>query len=333
MYPVAHHVSLSILDRANARAGSDESEVLWDVVSRAQRAERLGYKRMWVAEHHGVPGIVGSSPTLLIGAIAAATTDIRVGSGGIMLPAHQPLTVAEQIATLEALYPGRIDIGLGRSVGFTQGIRDALRQRKDSGSDFPEDLKQLQSYLSGDADITMQPPNSAATPLYVLAHGASLKFAAQAGLGVVVGGPSLLNAAEGDRHEGIRHYREHFQPSHWFAEPTVIASANVAVADTVERARELLLPEAWTLAMSRTTGSFDPLVPASELDIETLNDRERDRVEANLTNAIYGTPAEVESSILKLLAYVGATELLVSNGMHDLEGQARSDELLAGLFG
>ncbi|QUY60996.1 MsnO8 family LLM class oxidoreductase [Gulosibacter molinativorax] len=324
---------MSVLDRANARAGADESEVMWDVIARAQRLESLGYSRIWVAEHHGVPGIVGSEPALLMGAICASTSDIRVGSAGFMLPAHSPLSVAERISTLEALYPGRIDVGLGRSVGFTQSVREALRQRKDAGSSFPEDLAEVQGYLAGRAEITMQPPNNAATPLYVLAHGASLDFAAAAGLGVVVGGPSLLHSQPGDKHAGLERYRRTFAPSRWFAEPSVVVSVPIAIADSTERARELLLPEAWTLAVSRTTGSFDPLQPAANLDESLLGDRERERVEANFASAIYGTPDKVRERILTLLGYTGSTEVLASGGMHDLEGQQRSDELLAGLFG
>lgn len=333
MPPSPASVTVSVLDRANAREGSDESEILWDVIARAKRLETLGYERIWVAEHHGVPGIVGSVPSLLIGAICSATDDIRVGSAGIMLPAHTPLSVAEQVATLEALYPGRIDIGMGRSVGFTQGVREALRQRQDAGSDFPEDLAEVQGYLAGKAEITMQPPNSAATPLYVLAHGASLAYAAAAGLGVVVGGPSLRHPEPGRKHEGLERYRKSFKPSQWFAEPSVIVSVPVALADSTAAARQLLLPEAYTLALSRTTGSFDPLQQVEHLDLSAISDRERERVEANLASAIYGTPDEVRARVLALLSYTGSTEILAGGGMHDQAGQARSDELLAGLFG
>lgn len=329
----ASAITVSVLDRANARQGTDESEVLWDVITRAQRLESLGYSRIWVAEHHGVPGIIGSVPALLMGAICAATDEIRVGSAGIMLPAHSPLSVAEQVSTLEALYPGRVDVGLGRSVGFTQGVREALRQHKDAGSDFPEDLAEVQGYLASKAEVRLQPPNAAATPLYVLAHGASLEFAAAAGLGVVVGGPSLLHAEPGARHPGLEKYRSAFKPSRWFSEPSIIVSMPVAVAETTVAARELLLPEAWALAMSRTTGSFDPLQPVAELDLEAVSPRELDRVEANFASAIYGTPAEVRERVVALLHYTGSNELLASGGMFDQGGQARSDELLAGLFG
>lgn len=325
-------LALSVLDRANTRVGASSSDVLRGVVDRAKHLEALGYRRVWAAEHHGVPGIAGSTPTLLMTAIAAATTRIRVGSGGIMLPAHQPLVVGEQIATLEALFPGRIDVGLGRSVGFTPAVREALRQSDDAASCFPDDLAELQLYLTGEASITMQPPNAAATPLYVLAHGASLDFAARAGLGVVVGGPSLVQLGPGDVHEGLARYRREFVPSAWFSDPAVIVSASVAIAETVEAARQLLLPEAWSLAHSRTSGSFDPLLPAAEIDLDRARPRERERVETNLGQALAGPLRDVAPRIRTLLDATGADELLVTGGMSDLEGRARSDEQLAELI-
>lgn len=328
-------VPLSILDRANSLEGSTEAEVLHGVIARAQRAETLGINRFWVAEHHGVPGIVGSTPTLLMTAIAAATQHIRVGSGGVMLPNHQPLVVAEQAATLESLYPGRIDLGLGRSVGFTPAVRAALRRDKDAAAEFPQDLAELLGFLNGTAAFTARPRNVAATPVFVLATGRGLSWAARAGLGVVVGGPSLFPAADqaAARHEGIGRYHRDFRPSAWFDEPYVIASANLAVAETTEEARELVLPEAWALAQSRVAGEFRPLEPVAQVqsryDDGSLTDRDRRRVSDHLATAIYGTASEVRERLERLLAFTGADEILATGGMSDVAGQLRSDELLA----
>ncbi|MFC7401596.1 MsnO8 family LLM class oxidoreductase [Citricoccus sp. GCM10030269] len=333
---------MSILDRANSLTEATEPEVLEGVIARAQRAERLGYHRFWVAEHHGVPGIAGSTPTLLMTAIAARTDRIRVGSGGVMLPNHQPLVVAEQTATLEALFPGRIDLGLGRSVGFTPAVRHALRRDKDAAKQFPEDLAELLRFLNGTGPFTARPRNHAATPLFVLATGQGLRWAAQAGLAVVVGGPTVsqrdgVSQHEGaSEHEGIARYREEFRPSQWYPEPYVIVSANLAVADTREAARDLLLPEAWALAQSRVMGEFRPLEPVdhikARLDDGGLTERARQRVTDSLATSIYGTAEEVRAEVDSLMSFTGADELLITGGMSDLEGQRRSDELMADLM-
>lgn len=142
-------IPFSVLDRSRTREGQDAPRALRDTVDFARRAEALGYHRFWVSEHHGVPGVAGSAPTVLAAAVAAATSDIRVGTGGVMLPNHQPLVVAEQFGVLESLFPGRIDMGLGRSVGFTDGIRKALGHDKRDAEDFPGQIAELLGYFSG----------------------------------------------------------------------------------------------------------------------------------------------------------------------------------------
>lgn len=327
---------VSLLDRANSLAGVTESEVLRGVITRAQRGETLGYRRFWVAEHHGVPGIAGSAPTLLMAAIAAATEHLRVGSGGVMLPNHQPLVVAEQAATLEALFPGRIDLGLGRSVGFTPAVRRALRREKDAAQQFPDDLAELLAFLDGTAEITARPQDHAVTPVFVLATGQGLKWAAEAGLAVVVGGPSLFHRQGRAEHEGLTRYRRDFRPSRWFAEPHVIVSATLAAADTPQAARDLVLPEAWALAQSRVAGEFRPLEPVAEIqalhDAGSVTERDRQRVAQTLATGIHGTPEHVRREVETLVAFTGADEVLVTGGMSDLPGQQHSDELVAGLF-
>ncbi|GAB3813246.1 LLM class flavin-dependent oxidoreductase [Tessaracoccus terricola] len=319
---------VSILDRANAREGQSDGEVLAGVVTRAQRAEALGFHRFWVAEHHGVPGIFGSAPTVLMAALAARTERIRIGTGGVMLPAHQPLVVAEQVATLEALFPGRIDVGLGRSLGFTAAVRKSLRQDADAAERFLEDVRELQGFLGGTAPITAQPQNHARTPLFVLANNKGLELAARAGLGVVLGGPAVLEAGGGE-HPGIATYRREFRPSPWAAAPHVVVAVNLAVAETTAAARELLVPESWALVESRTKGEFPPLVSAARVHAVEKSERLAEGIAA----AVHGTPGEVRQRLETILAATGADELLATGGMFDAEAQLRSDELLMAALG
>ncbi len=323
---------ISILDRANARDGFPAADALNRVLERAQRAEELGYHRFWVAEHHAVPGIAGSVPGVLMAAVAARTHSIRVGSGGIMLPNHQPLVVAEQAATLEALYPGRIDLGVGRSVGFTPAVRDALRAGNQEAERFEDQLAELLAYLSGTASITARPRNHSATPVFVLATGSGIDIAARAGLAVVLGGPAVFRTDQNGRLPALERYRSQFRPSRWFQRPFVMVSANVAVAATRQAAREQLLPEAVALARSRTTGEFSALAPVGPAEWAGLTVREKEAVERNMATSIYGTASEARTQIQHLLAASGADELLVTGGAFDVAAQAESDRILAGLF-
>lgn len=329
MVPRLPHVALpfssvSLLDRAQSRLGQPDADVLRGVVSRAQRAETLGYHRFWVAEHHGVPGIVGSAPTVLAATVIAGTTTIRVGTGGIMLPNHQPLVVAEQAATLALLSGERFDLGVGRSVGFTQAVRSALRAGAEDADRFGDDIDEMLAFLSGSAPITARPQVPGRLPVFVLATGQGLEVAARAGLAVVMGGPALTRS----RNEALERYREAFRPSPWWDRPHVSVSLNVAVADTSGAARDLLLPEARALAVSRTKGFFPPL-DADTTSVTTT--REEAFAGEALAGSIHGTPAEVRQHLVDLRARTGADELMVSGGMVDVEGQRRSDELLADL--
>lgn len=326
-------VPISILDRANSREGQPDGEVLAAVVARAHRAEALGYHRFWVAEHHGVPGILGSAPTVLMAALAARTERIRIGTGGVMLPAHQPLVVAEQVGTLEALFPGRIDVGLGRSLGFTAAVRRALHQKADAADRFLDDIQELQAFLRGTAAITAQPQNQARTPLFVLANHKGLEFAAAAGLGVVLGGPAVLNHAGRSEHPGIARYRRDFRPSPWAAESHVMVAVNVAVADTTADARELLVPESWALLESRTKGEFPPLVSAARVHAVEKNERQQLRLDDGVASAVHGTPGEVRRRLDAIRKFTGADEFLTTGGMFDAEAQLRSDELLVEALG
>lgn len=313
---------LSVLDRANSLTGDSDATALRRVVEHARDVEKLGFSRFLVAEHHAVPGLPGSQPGMLAMACAAATDRIRIGTAGIMLPDHQPLIVAEQIATLEVLHPARIDAGIGSSLGFTAPVRAALRQGDVATlkARYPDDLRELLSYLDGTGAVTAR-PQAGGTPVWLLAGFRSALLAAELGLGVILGGPNQVAAAQ--------LYRENFRPGRIDA-PSVILSATVAVAPTAEAARDLLLPEAWAQARARTTGSFDPLQPVADLPETTA--RERRRMEETLASAIHGTPGDVEKQLRELLDAAGAEELLVTGGMSDLGGRAESERLLAGML-
>ncbi|WP_146359601.1 MsnO8 family LLM class oxidoreductase [Arthrobacter yangruifuii] len=323
-------VPVSILDRAHIREGFAEIDALSAVLERAEAAEETGYRRFWVAEHHAVAGIAGSAPAVLMAALAARTNSIRIGSGGVMLPNHQPLVVAEQAATLQALYPGRIDLGLGRSLGFTPAVRTALRAGPAEAEEFEEQLAELLAYLDGSAPITARPRDRGRTPVFVLATGAGVEIAARAGLGVVLGGPALFRRNSAGQTGALERYRRAFRPSDRFPRPYVLAAVNVAVAGSETAARELLLPEAQALADSRTKGVFPALSGAGNRTSSSA--RWQDLVRATLETSVYGTPGQVHARLEELAASAGADELLVTGGAFDIEGQRESDRLLAGLF-
>ncbi|MGN9809564.1 MsnO8 family LLM class oxidoreductase [Micromonospora sp. BQ11] len=322
---------VSLLDRTRTRVGEAESAALEGTVARATQVEQLGYDRFWVSEHHGVPGIAGAAPAVLLAAVAAATTTIRIGSAGVMLPHHQPLVVAEQFATLTAFAPSRVDLGLGRSPGFTEPVRRALRQ---TDRDFVADLAEVRAYLAGTAEITAHPQPRGEVPLYVLATGSGLQIAAELGLPVIVGGPVL--GVGGDPAPGLAalaDYRRAFRPSEQQPEPWVAISLDVLVADTAAEAADLLLPEAWAMAQARTTGVFSPLEPVETVLAATPTRRQQHFMDRTAAAAVTGTPARVESRLAELIERTGAAELVASGVTFDRTALAASDAALRELLG
>ena len=325
-------IPVSILDRANARDGSTAADALTTTIQRAQWAEKFGYHRFWVAEHHAVPGIAGSAPTVLMAAIAGQTERIRIGSGGVMLPNHQPLVVAEQAATLQALFPGRIDLGIGRSVGFTPAIRAALRQGKEAAERFEQDLTELLAYLDSSAAITARPEDGGATPPFLLATGRGAEIAARVGLAVVIGGPAFTGRRSEQARSLLQAYRDNFQASAYYPEPYVIASSDVAVAASSDAARDLLVPEAWARAVARTRGDFPPLESIATTRATAVTARQQALVEETLSAAIYGTPEQVSVGLKRLLEATQADELMVTTNTFDIAALADTDRRLAQLF-
>ncbi|MGW8889292.1 MsnO8 family LLM class oxidoreductase [Streptomyces sp. NPDC055749] len=333
MSSVIAKTRFSVLDRSRTREGHDGAQALRDTVRLAGTAEALGYHRFWVSEHHSVPGVAGSAPTVLAAAVAAATSTIRVGTGGVMLPNHQPLVVAEQFGVLASLFPGRIDMGLGRSVGFTDGIRRALGRDKEDADGFAAQLGELLGWLDGSQrahpQVHAHPAEGLRIPPYVLATGEGAAIAAAAGLPLVVGDlrgrEKLVRAVE--------RYREDFRPSAWAQDPYVVVAGTVAVAGTAEEARRLLVPEAWAMAYSRTHGSFPPLAPAERIEALTMTAKERDFYESGLRGHVAGTEDEVAAELELVVKETGADEVLVTTSSYDREGLVDSLRRLARLAG
>ena len=317
-------MKLSLLDRSRTRVGEPDAEALEATIGRAVRADRLGYERFWVAEHHAVPGIASGAPAVLLAAIAARTTRIRIGSGGVMLPLHQPLVVAEQFLVLDALHPGRVDLGLGRSLGFTPPVRRALRRDHDDGDTFEHDLVELRRHLEGTAEVTVRPRTGRPVPMHLLATGRGLEVAARLGLPVVVGGP-VLDSDE--LPEALAGYRRSFRP-HEGSTPRLTVSLDVLVADDDASARELALPEAWALARSRETGEFPPLEPVAAIHDTAWSGQVRRRVEAALERAVAGSPATVRRRLEALADRTRADEILASSSTHDRGALLESDRML-----
>ncbi|WP_406193977.1 LLM class flavin-dependent oxidoreductase [Streptomyces sp. NBC_01017] len=327
MSSVIASTRFSVLDRSRTREGRPTGEALRDTVRRARELEELGYHRVWVSEHHGVPGVAGSAPTVLAAAVASATRTIRVGTGGVMLPNHQPLVVAEQFGVLESLFPGRIDMGLGRSVGFTDGVRKALGRDKGDAEDFAAQIGELLDWFRGTSPtgVHARPAEGLTVPAFVLAMGEGADIAARTGLPMVIG--DLRNREKMQR--GIDHYRDRFQPSAWAREPYVVISGSIAVAATPEDARRLLVPEAWAMAYSRTHGTFPPLAPAERVEAPAMTDKERGFYEGGLAGHIAGTEEQVAHELETVLKETQAQEVLVTTSTYDREALVDSYRRLA----
>lgn len=319
---------ISVLDRSPVRRGGGTARALRDTVAFAAGVERLGYHRFWVSEHHGVPGVAGSAPTVLAAAVAAATSRIRVGTGGVMLPNHPPLVVAEQFGVLEALYPGRIDMGLGRSVGFTAGVREALGHGKEAADGFGAQVRALLGFFSGDhPGVHAYPAEGLRVPPFLLATGSGADLAAELGL------PLVIAPVRGEQAltEAVTRYRDGFEPSGWAREPYVVVSSAIAVAETAADARRLLVSEAWATVYSRSHGVFPPLEPPGDVLAGPMTDRERRRLEETLDGQISGTPAEVADRLGRLVAAAGADEILATTAAHDQSARFDSFAALAEL--
>ncbi|HEU0102355.1 MAG TPA: LLM class flavin-dependent oxidoreductase [Mycobacteriales bacterium] len=321
-------VPLSVLDLSPVPTGSTTAAALADSLALVRHVEDLGYLRYWVAEHHGMPGIASSSPAVLIGALAAASSRIRVGSGGVMLPNHAPLVVAEQFGMLEALHPGRIDLGLGRAPGTDPRTAAALRRSVDglSAEEFPQQLAQLRGFFRGPvAGVTAVPAVGNEPPVWLL--GSSGYSAQVAG---ILGLPFAFAHHFSGQHTlpALGLYRDSFRPSESLEQPYAMVCVSVLVADDDETARRLALPGGLSFLRLRS-GRPGPVPTVLEAETYPYSAHERAFVEDRLDSQVIGGPETARRSLEDLLAATSADELMVTTLTHDPADRLRSYRLLA----
>jgi len=323
-------VPFSILDLVPVTRGSSPREALQNSLKLAQSAERFGYKRYWVAEHHNMTGIASAATSVVIGYLAGGTSTIRVGSGGIMLPNHSPLVIAEQFGTLESLYPGRIDLGLGRAPGTDHRTLRALRRGPTSSDTFPEDVVELQAFLAEarhGQPVRAVPGAGTEVPIWIL--GSSL-FGAQ--LAATLGLPYAFAShfAPDALLEAIDIYRSQFKASKQLDHPYVMAGINVVAADTDEEARRLFttVQQSFTNLLRGTGGQMQPTID----DIETYwNEFEKFQASRMLKYSVIGSPTTVRKGLDEFVAISKVDELMVVTSVYELSARIRSYEILSKL--
>ena len=322
---------ISILDLAPIRDDGGPQQALHNSLALAQHAERLGYERFWVAEHHNMDGIASSATAVLLGYLAAGTSTIRLGSGGVMLPNHAPLVIAEQFGTLATLSPGRIELGLGRAPGADQYTAHALRrERSGSADDFPADVEELQGYLgprTRNQRVVAMPGADTNVPIWLL--GSSLFSAQLAGM---KGLPYAFASHFAPRmmHEAIRVYRNHFKPSATLDKPYVMLGVPLVAADTDEQA-DYLVTSVYQRILALIRGqSLVQRPPVDSMEGLWLP-HERAAVGDFLGMAVVGGPEKVRARLDVLLEQTGADELIFTGDLYNFDDRLRSFEILAQL--
>jgi luciferase family oxidoreductase group 1 len=325
-------VPLSVLDLAPIVEGADAAEALRRSLDLARHAERWGYRRFWLAEHHGMPGIASAATAVVIGQVAAGTSTIRVGAGGIMLPNHAPLVIAEQFGTLASLFPGRIDLGLGRAPGSDQLTVRALRRSPLAAESFPQDVVELMEYFRParvGQGVRAVPGEGLEVPIWIL--GSSLfgaQLAAELGLPYAFAShfaPAALLPA-------LELYRNRFRPSTQLDRPYVMLGVNVFAADTDEEGLRLFtsLQQAF---VNLRRGRPGKLPPPDDKFLDTLAPADRRLLDEMLSYTVAGSPATVRRGLEAVVARTGADELMLTSQAHDHAARLRSFELAVGAFG
>lgn len=324
------NVPLSILDLSMIREGGTVRQALEESLDLAQHAEQWGYNRIWLAEHHGMRGIASAATSVVIGYIANGTSTIRVGSGGIMLPNHAPIVIAEQFGTLESLYPGRIDLGLGRAPGTDPLTARALRRHLGSNGDtFPDDLQELREYLNPTQDrkVKAVPGEGLDIPIYILGSSDfGARLAANLGLPFAFAShfaPDMIFQA-------LDIYRSEFQPSETLSKPYAMVGVNVIVADTDEEAKFLFTSplQQFRNLIRGTPGQLRPPVD----DMDDWRPGEAEAVERMLRFAVVGSSESVRKGLDRVTDLTDADELITVSAIYDHTARLRSFELLAELW-
>ncbi|MEP6966921.1 MAG: LLM class flavin-dependent oxidoreductase [Pseudomonadota bacterium] len=322
-------VQLSVLDLSPIVEGGDAGRSLRDSLDLARRAESLGYRRYWLAEHHNMPGIASAATAVALAHIGAGTSSIRIGAGGVMLPNHAPLMVAEQFGTLAALYPGRIDLGLGRAPGTDPATARALRRHLAGGADsFPDDVVELLHYFEPAAPgqaVRAVPGAGLDVAVWILG---SSTFGAQ--LAAMLGLPYAFAShfAPAQLEQAVAIYRERFQPSERLAHPYVMLGLTVIAADSDAEARRLFssLQQASVALRSGAPGPLPP--PVDDMD-SRLDPAAKAMLAQALSCAVIGSPATVEAGLADFIARVGADELMITSSIFDHAARIRSFEITA----
>ena len=321
--------ALSVLDLSPIPLGSTPGEALRNSRRLAQHAETLGYRRFWMAEHHNMVGIASAATAVALGFVAEGTQSIRIGSGGIMLPNHAPLQIAEQFGTLESLYPGRIDLGLGRAPGTDMATARALRRTLvgDEGR-FPQDVAELQAYLrpaQPGQPVQAVPGAGLNIPIWILG---SSTFGAQ--LAALMGLPFAFAShfAPAMLDQALAVYRARFQPSDALDKPYVMVGASLFAADTDDEAALVASSQQQSFVNLRT-GRPGPLPPPRQGYLDSLEPHARALLDEYLSCAIVGGPAKVRDGLAALIARTGADEVMITSNAFDFDARLRSFELAA----
>lgn len=327
-------IPLSVLDLAPIVEGSTAAQSFQNSLDLAQKVEKWGFHRYWLAEHHAMPSVASSATAVLIGYIAGGTSTIRVGSGGIMLPNHAPLIIAEQFGTLESLYPGRIDLGLGRAPGADQRTARALRRDlRIGGDDFPELLEELREYLrprtsDNPGALRAVPGEGLNIPIWLLGSSDfSARLAGMLGLPFAFAGHFSPNYTL----PALQTYRQSFRPSDVLSEPYAMLGINVMAADTDELA-ERLATSHYLAFLNLIRGDLKPIQPPVDNMDELWSEFEKMSVLAQLRSSIIGNPHTVKQKLQELLEATQADELMITTQMYRHEDRVRSFEIVADVW-
>lgn len=331
-------IRLSVLDLSPVSAGMSGSQALQNTLDLARLADQLGYTRYWLAEHHNSAFIASAVPEVMIGHVAAVTTRMKIGSGGVMLPNHAPLKVAETFRTLEALHPGRIDLGIGRAPGTDSRTALALRRSREAlfSDDFPEQMTELMGFLTDNlpADhpfrsIVAMPRGVGMPDIWLLGSSDySARMAASMGLGFAFAHHIQPEPAL----ESLRLYQDLFRPSPYFSEPHAMVAVSVICAETDEHAEELVKPLELAMLHLRQ-GNLQPLVSVAQAMAYPYTDADRQMIQALRGRIFIGSPATVHRRLSGFAEKAGVTEIMVTTIAYDHQDRCRSYELLADAFG